>query len=93
MRALRKDTVTAMSFKTRNAMSLSKLFNGKQGHFELEIDITPDTARISGFDLIAEEGDCFLVTDLGRAFVRNLANHFDFYDANKSNKVKFSQSI
>ena len=43
--------------------------------------------------LIVEEKDCFLVTELGRAFVRNLANHFDFYDSSKSSKVKFSQSI
>ena len=52
-----------------------------------------DLAEFVEDGLIAEEGDCFLVTDLGRAFVRNLANHFDFYDATKSSKVKFSQSI
>lgn len=56
-RTARKDTVSVMSFKTSKSMALSNLFNQKQGHFELEIDITPDTARVSGFDLLAEKGD------------------------------------
>lgn len=43
--------------------------------------------------LLIEQEDQFLVTELGRGFVRNLANLFDFYDHEKAGSVKFSQSI
>ncbi len=56
-RAARKDTTTAIGFKIKNAMELGHLFTPKKGHFELEIDVTPDTARISGFDIVGEGGD------------------------------------
>lgn len=43
-------------------------------------------------EIMEESEDNFHVTKMGRAFVRNIANKFDFY-AHGEHKVKFSQSI
>lgn len=43
--------------------------------------------------LLLEQKEQYQVTELGRGFVRNMANLFDFYDREKSGTVKFSQSI
>ncbi len=52
-----------------------------------------DFAEFIADGLLIEDNEQFIVTELGRAFVRNLANLFDFYDHEKSRTVKFSQSI
>lgn len=59
--------------------------------FELQraVDLSP----FLNDGLIEELTDRYQVTELGRAFVRNMANVFDFYDQKQSSLMKFSQSI
>lgn len=69
--------------------------------FVIRKDLLANLPLNSNFDfsefindgLLVERDDCYNVTELGRAFVRNLANTFDFYDQQKNRSVKFSQSI
>lgn len=60
---------------------------------DISSEMSVDLSDFLNDGLLVEDQTSFHVTDLGRAFVRNLANAFDFYDQDKTKNIKFSQSI
>ena len=64
-RKIRKDTSTVMSFNVKRQMTVTNVLKSCEGHFEIEISITPDTSRTSTLLLCNENGDsCHICFDM-----------------------------